>query len=62
MGGDTVYYSHSAGLETIDLDTFEPRPPTKTEFEDAVRVMDYLPTLDHLGCYPYLRLRGRYTR
>jgi trimethylamine---corrinoid protein Co-methyltransferase len=58
MGGDTIYYSHSAGLETIDLDTFEPRSPTKAEFEDAVRVMDYLPTLDHMGCYPYFGYEG----
>jgi trimethylamine--corrinoid protein Co-methyltransferase len=58
MAGGTVYFSHSAGLETIDLNSFEPRPPTKIEFEDCVRLMDYLPTIDHLGCYPYFGYEG----
>ena len=58
MGGDTVYYSHSSGMQTIDLDTFEPRDPSESEFADCVRVMDYLPTIDHLGCYPYFGYAG----
>ena len=58
MAAGTVYFSHSAGMETIDLNTFEPRPPSKAEFEDAVRLMDYLPTIDHLGCYPYFGYEG----
>jgi trimethylamine---corrinoid protein Co-methyltransferase len=50
---ETLYYSHSSGMETIDLDTFEPRKPTKTDYIDCLRVLDWLPYLDHLGCYPY---------
>jgi trimethylamine--corrinoid protein Co-methyltransferase len=58
MAANTVYFSHASGMETIDLDTFETRPPTKAEFADAVRIMDYLPTIDHLGCYPYFGYEG----
>ncbi len=58
MASDTVYFSHSSGMETVDIETFEPRPPSKAEFEDCVRILDYLPTVDHLGCYPYFGYEG----
>jgi trimethylamine--corrinoid protein Co-methyltransferase len=58
VGEQTLYYSHSSGMETIDLDTFEPRPPTRSEYIDCVRVLDALPHLDHLGCYPYFGYEG----
>ncbi len=57
-GGNTVYYSHTSGMQTIDLDTFETRPPTEAEYIDAISVLDALPTLDHLGCYPYFGYEG----
>ena len=57
-GGNTVYFSHSSGMQTIDLDTYEPRVPTKSEYIACVRVLDALPTLDHLGCYPYFGYEG----
>ena len=58
VGEQTLYYSHSSGMETIDLATFEPRPPTRTEYIDCVRVLEALPHLDHLGCYPYFGYEG----
>ncbi len=58
MGGPTVYFSHSSGMQTIDLDTFEPRPPTLAEYVDCIRVLEALPTVDHLGCYPYFGYQG----
>ena len=39
LGGDTLYYSHSSGMQTIDIDTFEPRPATKAEYIDCIRVL-----------------------
>jgi trimethylamine--corrinoid protein Co-methyltransferase len=57
-GGNTVYFSHSSGMHTIDLDTYEPRVPTKSEYIDCIRVLEALPTLDHLGCYPYFGYEG----
>ncbi len=58
LGGDTVYFSHSSGMQTIDLETFEPRTPTRDEYVDCIRVLDALPTVDHLGCYPYFGFEG----
>lgn len=58
VGGETMYYSHTSGMETIDLDSFEPRQPTRAEYIDCVRVLDALPYLDHLGCYPYFGYEG----
>ncbi|GIK43958.1 MAG: methyltransferase [Chloroflexota bacterium] len=58
VGQETLYFSHSSGMETIDLATFEPRQPTQAEYIDCVRVLDALPHLDHLGCYPYFGYAG----
>jgi trimethylamine--corrinoid protein Co-methyltransferase len=57
-GGNTVYFSHSSGMQTIDLDTYQPRLPTRSEYIDCIRVLDALPALDHLGCYPYFGYEG----
>ena len=53
IGGDRLYYSHSSGMQTIDIETFEPKPTSRQEYIDCIRVLDALPHLDHLGCYPY---------
>lgn len=55
---ETLYFSHSSGMETIDLATFEPRQPSRAEYIDCVRVLNALPHLDHLGCYPYFGYEG----
>lgn len=53
FGGDAVHFSHGSGMHTIDLETFEPRPPTRDEYIDCVRVLDALSGVSCLGCYPY---------
>ncbi|NUQ36501.1 MAG: trimethylamine methyltransferase family protein [Caldilineales bacterium] len=53
LGGDRLYFTHSSGMQSIDLDTLEPRRPTRQEYIDCIRVLQALPHLDHLGCYPY---------
>lgn len=57
-GGHTVYFSHSSGMQTVDLDTYEPRVPSRSEYIDCIRVLEALPNLDHLGCYPYFGYEG----
>jgi trimethylamine--corrinoid protein Co-methyltransferase len=57
-GGKTIYFSHSSGMQTIDLETYELRVPSKAEYIECIRVLDALPTLDHLGCYPYFGYDG----
>jgi trimethylamine--corrinoid protein Co-methyltransferase len=53
LGGDRLYFSHSSGMQTIDLETLEPRRATRGDYIDCIRVLQALPHLDHLGCYPY---------
>lgn len=53
FGGDMLHISHGSGMHTIDLDTHEPRPPTRGEYIDAIKVLDALPGVSCLGCYPY---------
>jgi trimethylamine---corrinoid protein Co-methyltransferase len=55
---DTVYFQDMPSMNTIDLDTFVPRPPTKKEYADFVKVLDALPTVHGLSCYPYFGCAG----
>ena len=47
IGGNTVYFQPGPGMWYLDIDTMEPRFPTRQEFYDAVRVYDALPNLHH---------------
>jgi len=59
MGGNNLYFAPAPGQNTIDLETFEPRPATRKEYYDAVRVLDYLPTLHFFTTYtPYFGYNG----
>jgi trimethylamine---corrinoid protein Co-methyltransferase len=58
MGGNTLYYTHSAGMQTVNLDTYEPRDPSKSEYVDCVKILDALPNVDFLACYPYFGYEG----
>lgn len=58
FGGDKLHFSHGSGMQTIDLDTFEPRRPTRSEYADCVRVLDALSSVSLLGCYPYFGYEG----
>lgn len=58
LGGNTVYFQNAPGMKTIDLNTFEPRIPTKSEYEDYVKVLDALPNLHGISCYPYFGYSG----
>lgn len=58
LGGDIVYFHSAPGANTIDLDTLEPRPPTKDEHINYIKVLDYLPNLHKLSAYPYWGYEG----
>ena len=58
FGGNLLHFSHGSGMQTIDLDTFELRTPTRRDYVDCVRVLDALPTISCLGCYPYFGYEG----
>ncbi|MGQ9666260.1 MAG: trimethylamine methyltransferase family protein [Anaerolineae bacterium] len=58
LGGEMVCFSHTAGFQTIDLETFAPRPPTRQDYIECVTVLDALPSISHLSCYPYFGYEG----
>jgi trimethylamine--corrinoid protein Co-methyltransferase len=59
MGGNTLYFAPAPGQHTVDLDTWVPRAPTRQEYYDAVRVLDYLPSLHFFTTYtPYFGYAG----
>lgn len=58
FGADRLHFSHGSGMQTVDLGTFEPRTPTREEYVECVKVLDALPTISCLGCYPYFGYEG----
>ncbi|MFC2013101.1 trimethylamine methyltransferase family protein [Chloroflexota bacterium] len=42
LGENTLYFGTSPGMDTVDLDTWEARRPTKKEFYDATTLTDAL--------------------
>lgn len=59
LGGNTVYFANFLGMQTVNLDTWEPRTPTRKEFYDGVTVLDALDNVHFLGAYsPYYGFEG----
>ncbi|MBN1835989.1 MAG: trimethylamine methyltransferase family protein [Spirochaetales bacterium] len=58
IGGDTVYFTPFPGMQTVDLDTWQPRPPTRKEYYDYIKLCDALPNVHFLTCYPYFGFRA----
>jgi len=56
LGNNNFYLGAAPGLQTVDLDTWEPRLPTRKENYDSVTVLDALPNL-HFFC-PYTPFFG----
>lgn len=50
---NVTYFSSSPGNTTLDLDTWEPREPTRKEFYDYVTVLDALPHVHRVSGMPY---------
>lgn len=51
--GDITYFTSSPAMRTLDLDTFEPREPTRKEFYDHIKVLDALPNVHMQNSFPY---------
>jgi trimethylamine--corrinoid protein Co-methyltransferase len=58
LGGDTVYFHSAPGMNIVDLESFEPRPPTKTEHIEYIKVLDALPNMHKLSAYPLWGYEG----
>jgi trimethylamine--corrinoid protein Co-methyltransferase len=58
VGGDTTYFRNFPGMQTVDLDTWEPRDATRQEYSDLITVFDALPNLHAISPYPYYGYEG----
>jgi trimethylamine--corrinoid protein Co-methyltransferase len=54
IGGNNLYLAVAPGNQTVDMDTWEPRPATRKENYEGVTVLDALPTVHFFSPYtPY---------
>jgi trimethylamine--corrinoid protein Co-methyltransferase len=51
--GNTVYFAPSPAMKTVNLNDFSPREPTRKDFYDYIRVLDYLPHVHMQNSFPY---------
>ena len=51
IGGNVLCFTSAPGMKTVDIDTWEPREPTRKEQYDAITVLDALPTCHLHGPY-----------
>jgi len=58
MSPDNVLFFNFPGTNTVDLNTWEPRTPTKKEHTNLIRVLDALPNVHFLNAYPYFGFSG----
>jgi len=53
-GKNAVYFGNMPGMHTVDLDTYEPRVPTRKENYDGVTILDALENCHFMDAYtPY---------
>lgn len=58
-GGNAVYFGNMPGMQTVDLDTWEPRAATRKENYDGVTVLDALENCHFMDAYtPYFGFEG----
>ncbi len=55
---DRVLFFNFPGTDTVDLDTWEQRSPTRQEHADLVTVLDALDNVHFLNAYPYFGFSG----
>jgi len=58
MGPNNVLFFNFPGTDTVDLNTWEPRTPTKKEHTNLIKVLDALPNVHFLNAYPYFGFSG----
>ena len=59
LGGNTVYFMASVGMQAVDLDSWEARVATRKENYDAVTVLDALDNCHYIPPYgPYFGFEG----
>jgi trimethylamine--corrinoid protein Co-methyltransferase len=56
--GGATYFMASSGTKLVDLKTGESREPTRKDFYDAVKILDYLEHVDLQTAFPYFGFAG----
>lgn len=52
-GGDHTVFCHSSAMNTLDLDTWTPREPTRKEYYDFISILSALPNVHMHKSFPY---------
>jgi trimethylamine--corrinoid protein Co-methyltransferase len=50
-GGNTTYFQALSGTRTVNLDTWEPRTPTRKEYYEAITILDKLENVSIIPWY-----------
>lgn len=59
VGANTLYVTTFPGMQAVDLDTWEPRTPTRKEFYDGVTILDALDNIHYMSNYiPWFGYEG----
>jgi len=59
IGGNSIYFGSAPGMQTVSVDTWEPREATRKETCDSLTILDALPNLHFLAAYtPYFGFEG----
>jgi len=58
IGLSNIIFFNFPGTDTVDLNTWEPRTPTKEEHTELITVLDALPNVHFLNAYPYFGYSG----
>lgn len=53
IGGNTLYFASFPGMNTVDINSWEPKKATRKDYYDFVTVLDALENLHWLWAYPY---------
>ncbi len=56
--GDTTYIKLGCAMNYLDLDTWTPRPATRKEFYDYMKVVDALPNYHVMAAFPLFGFAG----
>lgn len=58
-GGNTLFFGPFPGMHTVDIDSWEPRQPSRKEYYEAVRLFDALEYCSRIGNYmPWFGFKG----
>ncbi len=58
IGSNILIFTEFAGMETVNLDTWEKKCPTRKEFYDYIKVLDALSNVHMIWAYPYYTFEG----